>query len=261
MLSRLLHIGANKRLQQAAGNIGELETLRSRMAEIESSLETRAEAELALLRRLTDCRVRFELTRQRLSNLTAQVADDESSLERERDRADSAERRLADMTSGRAELHAELEREHARRVVAEQAVQRQEMRHAEMEERLRGVTEALELGVSTLSKRLAARRDAYEQMAPFVTRLAAGVNLLSERAATAQAAAAPPRAREDQHLRFCTTGSGYELTLVEGPPPQTNTVVDCPENGLGVVVKLGRSPLPADDRCCAYLLPVMEAAP
>ena len=165
------------------------------------------------------------------------------------------------MTSGRAKLHGELEREHALRVIAEQAVQGQQTRAAEMEERLRGITEGLERAVSTLSKRLAARRDAYDQMVPSLTRLPERLHLLFERAATARAAAAPAPAREDQHLRFYTTASGYELALAEGPPPQTNTVVDCPENGLGVVIKLGRSPLPADDRCCAYLLPLVPAAP
>lgn len=219
------------------------------MAEIESSLGTRAEAELALLHRLTDCRVRFELTRQQLTNATAQVAEHERSLERERERADSAERRLADMTSGRAKLHRELEREHALRVLAEQAVQRQQTQAEEMEERMRTVTEALELGVSALSKRLTARRDAYDQVARFVAQLTEGVRGLS-----------PPPPREDEHLRFYDTGSGYELSVAEGPPPGTNTVVDCPEHGLGVVIKLGRSPLPADDRSCAYLLPVLEAA-
>jgi hypothetical protein len=260
MLSRLLHIGANKRLERAARNIGELEPLRSRIAEIELSLQARAEAELALLRRLTDCRVQFELTRQRLSDATAQVADHERSLERERERADSAERRLAEMTSGRARLHGDLEREHALRVIAEQTAQTQQVQAAEIEERLRAITEGLERAVSTVSKRLAARRDADEQLVPSLRRLGEGVNLLLERAATARSAAAPAPAREDQHLRFCTTGTGYELTVAEGPPPPTNTVVDCPEHGPGVVIKLGRSPLPADDRCCAYLLPVQPAA-
>jgi hypothetical protein len=123
------------------------------------------------------------------------------------------------------------------------------------------VTEALEHGISTASKRLAARRAAYEQMAPSLTQLAERLKFLAERAAAAQVPVAPARVREDQHLRFYTTESGYELTLAEGPPPQTNTVVDCAEHGSGVVIKLGRSPLPADDRCCAYLLPVLEAAP
>lgn len=255
MLSRLLHLGANRRLERAAGNIGELETLRARMAEIESSLEARAEAELGLLRRLTDCRVRFELTRQRLDNATAQVAEHERSLERERDRADSAERRLADMTSGRARLHGELEREHALRVIAEQSVQRQQMQAAEVEERVRAVTEGLERAVSMLSRRLAAGRDVYERMVPALAQLTERVKILMERPSPS----AP--VREDEHLRFYTTGTGYELALAEGPPPQTNTVVDCPENGLGVVIKLGRSPLPADDRCCAYLLPLVQAAP
>ncbi len=264
MLSRLLHIGVDKRLERAASKIAELETLQSRIAEIESSLKARADAERVLLHRLTDCHVKFELTRQRLGNLTAQVSDSEVSLQRERDRADSysealaaLERRLADMTSGRAELHAELEKEHALRVIAEQAVQRLQMRDAEMEERLRRLTEGLELGVSKVSKMLAARRDSYERMVATLTQLAERLNPLLERAAAAtQAAAAPsPAFREDQHLRFYMNGSGYELTVVEGPPPQTHAVVSGADHGSGVVMKLGRSPLPADSRCCAYLMP------
>lgn len=268
MLSRLLHIGVDKRLERAAWKIDELETLQSRIAEIESSLKARADAEVVLLRRLTDCHVRFELTRQRLGNVTAQLSDTEVSLQRERDRADScsddlaaSERRLADMTSGRAELHAELEREHALRVIAEQAAQRLQLREAETEERLRRLSEALELGVSKVSKRLAAQREAYQRMIPSLTQLAERLNLLVERAtALAQTAAAPSLAREDEHLRFYTTGKGYELTVVEGPPPQTHAVVNGAEHGLGVVMKLGRSPLPGDRRCCAYLLPVEAAA-
>jgi chromosome segregation ATPase len=269
MLSRLLHIGVDKRLERAAWKIAELETLQSRIAEIESSLKARADAELVLLHRLTDCHVKFELTRQRLGNLTAQVSDSEVSSQRERDRADSysealaaLERRLADMTSGRAELHAELEKEHALRVIAEQAVQRLQMRDAEMEERLRRLTEGLELGVSKLSKMLAARRDSYERMVASLTQLAERLNPLLERAAAPpQAAAAPsPAHREDEHLRFYMNGSGYELTVVEGPPPQTHAVVNGAEHGSGVVMKLGRSPLPGDRRCCAYLLPIEAAA-
>src|SRR5207253_2663255 len=83
------------------------------LAEIEASLEARADAERVLLRRLTDCRVKLELTGHRLRDLTAQAADDERAIQRERDRADSAERRLAEMTSGRAKLHAKFEQEHA----------------------------------------------------------------------------------------------------------------------------------------------------
>jgi hypothetical protein len=131
----------------------------------------------------------------------------------------------------------------------------QQAQSAEMEERLRAITQGLERAISTVSKRLAARRDAEEQTIPLVARLAEGVSLLAERAS-------PPSApvREDQHLRFCATEAGYELSVAEGPPPRANTVVECPEHGREVVLKLGRSPLPADDRRCAYLLPVLEAA-
>jgi hypothetical protein len=260
MLSRLLHFRGDKRLEQAAQKIAELEALRPRMAEIEASLEARAAAERVLLRRLTDCRVKLELTGHRLRDLTAQAADDERAIQRERDRADSAERRLAEMTSGRAKLHAKFEQEHALLAIAEKAVQRQELREAEMEERLRTSTEALELAVSTLSEKLAARRASYEQLVPSLTDLAERLHPLLERAVAPPQPVAPSPPREDEHLRFYITEKGYEMSVVQGPPPQTNTVVDRVEHGSAMVVKLGRSPLPADDRRCAYLLPYTDSS-
>jgi chromosome segregation ATPase len=257
MLSRLLHIGVDKRLERATAAMGELQTLRSRMVEIELSLEARADAERVLLRRLTDCHVSLELTRQRLQD--------------ERDRADAAdarateciealaaaERRLAEVMSGRARLHGELEQEHALRVIAEQALQTHQARGAELEERLRTLTEAVELAVSTVSKRLAARRDTYEQVVASLLRLAQRLNPLLELAATPapRAAAARAPARADEHLRFSMAGSGYELTVAAGPPPRTNAIVNGAELGSSVVMKLGPSPLPGDGRLCAYLLP------
>ena len=126
---------------------------------------------------------------------------------------------------------------------------------AEMEERLRTSTEALELAVSTLSEKLAARRASYEQLVPSLTDLAERLHPLLERAAAPPQPVAPSPRREDEHLRFYVTEKGYEVSVVQGPPPQANTVVDRAEHGSAMVMKLGRSPLPADDRCCAYLLP------
>jgi len=260
MLSRLLHLRGDKRLEQAAQKIAELEELRPRMAEIEASLEARADAERVLLRRLTDCRVKLELTGHRLRDLTAQAADDDRAIQRERDRADAAELRLAEMTSGRAKLHAKLEQEHALRAIAEKAVQRHELRDAEMEERLRTSAEALELAVSTLSQKLAARRASYERLVPSLTDLAERLHPLMERAAAPPPRpVARPQPRQDEHLRFYVTKKGYEMSVVQGPPPQANTVVHRAEHGSALVMKLGRSPLPGDDRCCAYLLPYTDA--
>lgn len=59
-----------------------------------------------------------------------------------------------------------------------------------------------------------------------------------------------------RHLRFISTSSGYRLVETEGPPPSTGaTVAVSEELGPFLVMRLGPSPLPNDDRICAYLAP------
>jgi hypothetical protein len=59
-----------------------------------------------------------------------------------------------------------------------------------------------------------------------------------------------------RHLRFISTPSGYRLVETDGPPPSTGaTVAVSEELGPFLVLKLGPSPLPNDDRVCAYLAP------
>ena len=59
-----------------------------------------------------------------------------------------------------------------------------------------------------------------------------------------------------RHLRFISTPSGYRLLETEGPPPSTGATVAVSEQlGPFLVMKLGPSPLPNDDRICAYLAP------
>jgi hypothetical protein len=60
----------------------------------------------------------------------------------------------------------------------------------------------------------------------------------------------------DRHLRFISTPSGYRLVEAEGPPPSSGTTVAVSEQfGPFLVMRLGPSPLPNDDRICAYLAP------
>jgi len=60
----------------------------------------------------------------------------------------------------------------------------------------------------------------------------------------------------DRHLRFISTPSGYTLTEAEGRPPSPgSTVAVSDELEPFLVMKLGPSPLPNDDRICAYLSP------
>ena len=57
-----------------------------------------------------------------------------------------------------------------------------------------------------------------------------------------------------KHILFVSRPTGYELVEREGDPPATGTLVDLDENGARFeVVKIAPSPLPQDDRPCAYL--------
>jgi hypothetical protein len=66
----------------------------------------------------------------------------------------------------------------------------------------------------------------------------------------------PADGKPGGHLRFISTTTGYRLVEVEGPPPSSGATVDVSEQlGAFRVMKLGPSPLPNDDRVCAYLAP------
>ena len=55
-----------------------------------------------------------------------------------------------------------------------------------------------------------------------------------------------------RHLLFVWKASGYELRERDGDAPTPGTQLE-EDEGRYVVSKLGPSPLPGDDRVCAYL--------
>ena len=55
-----------------------------------------------------------------------------------------------------------------------------------------------------------------------------------------------------QYLLFVWKPTGYELRERDGEPPSIGSVVE-EEDGRMVVTRIGPSPLPGDDRRCAYL--------
>ncbi len=59
------------------------------------------------------------------------------------------------------------------------------------------------------------------------------------------------------HLVFVHLAGRYELVEQAGPPPARNTVLELPElhGGPLVVAGLRRSPLPDDERPCAFVIP------
>ncbi len=56
----------------------------------------------------------------------------------------------------------------------------------------------------------------------------------------------------DKHLLFVTKPTGYELVERDGDPPSPGDAVEV-EDLRFTVAKVGPSPLPQDERACAYL--------
>ncbi len=58
----------------------------------------------------------------------------------------------------------------------------------------------------------------------------------------------------DTHLRFVWKPTGYELRVRDGEAPPVGADVEEDDVRM-IVVKVAPSPLPSDDRACAYLQP------
>ncbi len=57
----------------------------------------------------------------------------------------------------------------------------------------------------------------------------------------------------DKHLLFISRPVGYELAERDGDPPAAGDAVELDGEGSFVVTKVAPSPLPDDERLCAYL--------
>jgi hypothetical protein len=57
----------------------------------------------------------------------------------------------------------------------------------------------------------------------------------------------------EEHLLFVWTPAGYRLEEREGEPPAVGAEVELNGEQRQRVTKIGPSPLPGDDRPCAYL--------
>ncbi|HXV57998.1 MAG TPA: hypothetical protein VD704_09030 [Gaiellaceae bacterium] len=58
---------------------------------------------------------------------------------------------------------------------------------------------------------------------------------------------------QGKHLLFVTKPSGYELVERDGEAPTAGAEVELEEGKRFTVTRLGPSPLPLDERACAYL--------
>jgi hypothetical protein len=85
---------------------------------------------------------------------------------------------------------------------------------------------------------------------------ARSIDLLRTQVAAAEAELEPaggqPEKADPGHLLFVWSPGGYELLNMSGEPPRVGEVVGV-SGGPRVVTKIGPSPLPGDERPCAFL--------
>jgi hypothetical protein len=60
-------------------------------------------------------------------------------------------------------------------------------------------------------------------------------------------------------VAFASTTTGYRLVHLSGPIPMVGETLDVPDVGELLVLRLGRSPLPADHRTCVFLEQVVRS--
>jgi len=193
----------------------------------------------------------------------APVPDDEASRSEEESRREGLREKLlrslethrnriaAEVDERSAELTAraaELDEEQARLAAAEAAVKERAARLEELGIAADGEHAAVVDRLLTLLE----KRDAH-----IAELLAKESESAPEPAPVPVAAAAPaPEPPARAHLLFVPTGKRYMLVGRDGPAPTVGNAVTFEGGQRFLVSKLAASPLPADDRRCAYLEPL-----
>jgi hypothetical protein len=249
----------DERVAAAARVADELGRLRSRMTRLEASLRVREAAEQLIREHAARAEAELAVAWRQVRALAERLTTAEEGLSRERrraeaetaraDRSESARgREAAEWVDERAVLTGKLEQERLRRCVTEEALRANSERSARqkdiVEQRLRRMGEAL----AAARAQIADQRDraALKPAAPTAP------DETGDEGRTPEGQSPPENGR---HLRFFATSAGYLLDESNGALPEEGAIVPLGEHGLGVVAKLGPSPLPGDGRRCAYLIP------
>jgi hypothetical protein len=162
------------------------------------------------------------------------------SLETHRNRiAAEVDERSAELTARAAEL----EEEQARLTAAEAAVKARASRLEDLGIAADGEHAAVVDRLLTLLE----KRDAE------IAELSANKQAEPEPVEAVPAPPAPPEPPARAHLLFVPTGERYQLVGREGPAPTIGAEIALEGGRRFVVSKLASSPLPADERRCAYL--------
>jgi predicted nucleic acid-binding Zn-ribbon protein len=214
----------------------EVETLTTRLSEARSRLDAEVESRERAEARIAELKARLKEANADASRVQTEeaerhsrrIAELEQALSRETELRDETVRereRLREDLAGGEQRFAELEQQHAKldgqlaEITAELAEERK--RYTTAEEELRGE-------LNDVAARLA------------------------EAEATIAASATPAEDAFPDHVVFLPGESGYHLAQLAGPPPEAGALTEI-EGVAFRVLKVGRSPLPADPRRCAYL--------
>jgi septal ring factor EnvC (AmiA/AmiB activator) len=178
---------------------------------------------------------------QRAAALASVIADLEAREASVQAQLASAQTLLRDGSAELDERHAELTD------LAQELAEREQAlaaREAALDERRRelGAVELLRASVERREAVLARREAELEQQA---------AELTDAKASTAAHDHGPSTARTDAHL-VVVPGDGYRLGERPGPPPAPGELVAL-DGTVYRVTRLGPSPLPRDDRRCAFL--------
>ena len=121
------------------------------------------------------------------------------------------------------------------------------------DEQVRVTERALRKGLASLGERLVDSETAYHEAG---TALRRSIERLGAAVVEADARMAEqiPVSEVEGYVAFAPTAEGYRLVPVPGRPPELGAVVEVEGcEGPLVVTRYGRSPLPLDNRRCAYL--------
>jgi len=275
-----------REIANQSGTQGELDALTVRLAEAdemiahEAELKEEAERALAQLRHdLDDLVARLAAAEAIDTSAPARVAELEAELEgalAESARLESAVSSLTDEAERVAGLLADadatLVREAALRQEVEADLDRLRADAAGRDERLadldRQVVEATselaaertryatsEEEVAAAGQALTREHQARERVEAELVELRGELNAVVERLAEVEAQVPPPEETYADYVVFAPGATGYELSQHMGTPPELGGAAD--RDGVELrVVKIGRSPLPADRRRCVYLAAV-----
>jgi hypothetical protein len=178
------------------------------------------------------------------AELAAQAEHWERIADELREERDSVRHVLAARDRALAEAYAQIEEAAERLVASERARTDAEDTTAELEE-LRG----------RLDAERAQREQAEDEAAALRTDLVASeVELRLARDELEEARREPEPVLATEHVVFVRSGARYVLVAADGPPPQPGTRLELDERDY-LVLKVGRSPFPGDDRPCAFAEP------